>query len=293
VRRRGKWWRMALVACAAWVLPIVYAVAQPVDCRNGMVCPAGNQCTADGYCLPAGAVQCRTAGQYCEAGTDCGLGNVCVGPSRGCPTGTTTIEGACVPVGHQYCGNRVSCAPPLQCGPGGTCVGGPPPTGPVCAGARTRCPAGNVCSDRGSCIDPQIWKECSPGKYCMHGQQCLEANICRNGATTPQRAAGLQRTRGTPAPGASASPTPDPARGAVDARACITAPQTVIGQYISYSFVNSCTFAVNFDYDDCSDDYSTGRSAVKCETKPYRAGPRSTSSKLQNYRLPPNPRNFR
>src|SRR5262249_50832313 len=151
VRWSGTSVRVVLFACAAWALLMVSAVGQPVDCGNGMVCPAGNQCAPDGRCLPAGAVQCRTPGQYCEAGTDCGLGNVCVGPGGGCPDGRTTTDGSCARWGNQYCGNSRSWAPPLRCGPGGTCLGGPPPTGPVCAGSR--CPTGNVCSDRGSCID--------------------------------------------------------------------------------------------------------------------------------------------
>lgn len=150
-------------------------VASPLaECGPpGHGCPAGTKCHAQ-QCIPATAVDCKDGG-YCARGSYCASGFACIRPSvpmvGECFANETPVDGGfCLPPGYVYCGGGRACKPGQQCGPG-TCVGGPPATGPVCGPGR--CYSHELCSN-GACYNPRETKVCPSGRLCSVLSSCGE-----------------------------------------------------------------------------------------------------------------------
>jgi hypothetical protein len=137
---------------------------QPVDCRNGHYCPPNNACLVGGMCgemvdqVP-GSVR-TSGGKWCDPGFR---------ENRYKPD-------SCVPGSYIECQNGAICPGGSRCGNDGTCIGGPPATGPVCGGRR--CAAGRVCSSQGGCMNPEYFHDCGNGTICSKSAACEYPRGC-------------------------------------------------------------------------------------------------------------------
>jgi hypothetical protein len=165
-----------LVTLTLLLLALPAAAQQRVDCGNGRFCPAGNACLMDGNCalivqVPPGAVR-MADGNYCDPGWREGFIN----------------KGRCIPPGYIECPQGGGMCPSDQtCDGSGACVGGPPPSGPMCG--NVQCAAGRICSSSGRCMNTAILHDCGNGSICPHSAACEYPRGCVyvSGGRTPQR----------------------------------------------------------------------------------------------------------
>jgi len=153
----------------------------PVNCYNGICCPASYSCAAGGSCTPP---------SNCPLGYPVACGNFC------CSSGQVCYGGHCIAFSDEYgcpfgytvdCGNGFCCNTGTVCGSDGFCHtstnGGNCPDGyPVNCGDGYCCPAGETCSQTSSgtycfvgnsgCTDPNYPVDCNNG-YC-----CLPNTVC-------------------------------------------------------------------------------------------------------------------
>lgn len=154
----------------------------PVDCRNGNVCPSGNACLEDGMCAPlvdmekvAGAVR-TSKGGWCLPGFH----------------ENQFSPGVCAHNSRIDCPGGFSCAAGERCSGNGTCTGGPAASGPICNPADgLRCEDSSYsCSTRGTCI-PSYFRECASGQICSRQSACTATGGCA--IVTSARTAQIQR----------------------------------------------------------------------------------------------------
>lgn len=126
------------------------------QCRGeceGIVCPYGQACRHGGCVDVCGSLKCDT-GFTClvqpPKGADVNPVGVCSNcPCKGCPTGTTCSNNACIP---SDCA-AVTCSPGTHC-QGGNCIDS-------CVGAK--CPVGSACT-KGQCVmDPGMRPDAGMG----------------------------------------------------------------------------------------------------------------------------------
>lgn len=160
--------RILAIALLAWasVLLSLPSGAQPAgttDCGNGHYCPSGSACLMDGLCavqidLPPGATR-MSNGRWCEPGSREG----------------TINRGFCIPDTYTECG-RGACRPGTTCSSEGSCIGGPPNTGPICGGVQ--CPADRACNSANRCYDPSRYNDCGNGDICSKAATCQYPRGC-------------------------------------------------------------------------------------------------------------------
>ncbi len=179
--------------------------ANPVDCRNGNVCPSGNVCLEDGMCAQlvdldkmAGAVR-TSKGGWCLPGFH----------------ENQFSPGVCIHNSQIDCPGGFSCGIGERCSGNGGCIGGTPASGPICNPADgMRCPDSSYsCSSRGTCI-PSYFRECAGGQICDRQSACMATGGCAS-VTTARTA---QIPRGAPTVSVPAPVTPQASRDQAIAR---------------------------------------------------------------------------
>jgi hypothetical protein len=147
------------------------------DCGNGYYCPSGNACLVGGLCgreveQPAGST--LASGGWCQPGFRENRNNA----------------GFCLPTTFTECGQTGrSCGPGYSCTADGRCDGGPLATGPQCG--EFRCRQGDICSSRGTCMNPTFFVDCGNATLCGTGSACELSAGCV--FVAPERTKQIQR----------------------------------------------------------------------------------------------------
>jgi hypothetical protein len=161
----------------------------PIMCGPGTQCPAGQVCSAMGWCVPGG---CMNAPEVCNGiDDDCdGIVDEATPGTTLCPNGGQCTMGICIgdPV---PCGPMTPCPAGQVCTANGVCVSGCMATQEVCNGIDDDCD-GNVdeptagatlCPNGGQCFMGQCFgtpTPCGPMVPCPMGQVCTPNGVCVN-----------------------------------------------------------------------------------------------------------------
>lgn len=119
-------------------------------CGRSEDCEAGESCTLNGWCVPAG--------KECTASSQCTMERIC------------TPDGWCVPPGLE-CRSDLHCPAGEHCSQRGFCVA----RGLECE-EEAQCRPDKSCNAQGFCVT--IGTECDRTEHCPEGKECNPLNYC-------------------------------------------------------------------------------------------------------------------